>query len=76
MDFIKTTNEDGTKNIKIDNLEIELSYTYKNSAEKYYKVIPFSKMNTKYLSNYEEVYNEFKNVIQKFDNNIKVKPSA
>lgn len=76
MDFIKTTNEDGTKNIKIDNLEIELSYTYKNTAEKYYKVIPFSKMNTKYLSNYEEIYNEFKNVIQKFDNNIKVKPSA
>lgn len=76
LNIIKTTDENLNSEIKIDNLEIELVYTYKNSQNKYYKVIPFSKMNNTYLNNYEKVYEEFKNVIQKIDSNIKVKPSA
>lgn len=76
LNIIKTTDENLNSEIKIDDLEIELVYTYKNSQDKYYKVIPFSKMNNAYLNNYEKVYEEFKNVIQKIDSNIKVKPSA
>ncbi len=76
LNIVKTTNEDLTYKISIEDLEVELIYTYKNSKEKYYKVIPFSKMNNTYLNNYEKVYEEFKNVIQKIDSNIKVKPSA
>ena len=76
LDINKLVNEDGTSEITIDNLEIELHYTYKNVANRYYKVVPFSKMNTDILKNYLTVYDEFKNVIQKYDEKIKVKAPA
>ena len=60
----------------MDNLEVELLYTYKNSQQRYYKIIPFSKMNNNYLNNYQSVYETYKKVIQKYDQNIVVKPCA
>jgi poly-gamma-glutamate synthesis protein (capsule biosynthesis protein) len=76
MDFVKTVNEDGTSKVTIENVELELHYNYKNTQQKTYKIVPFSKMNTTYLSNYKKVYDEFKAVLQKMDPDIKVKPSA
>ena len=76
LDIIKTVNKDQTSNIKLDNLQIELLYTYRNKNKKTYKVIPFSKINEKYLPNYKNVYEDYKNVIQKYDQNIYVIPAA
>ena len=76
MDIVKTTLEDGTSKVKVDNLELELIYTYKNTSQRYYKVVPFSKMTKSILSNYETVYNDFKKVLTKYDDTIKVKPSS
>lgn len=75
MDIVKTTNEDGSKDIKIDNLKLDLIYTYKNTENVYYKVVPFSKMKDKrYLKNYDLVYEEFSDVLKSLDKNIEVLP--
>ena len=76
MEFNKVVNEDGTSKVTVDNVELELHYNYKNPQGRYYKIIPFSKMNSTYLNNYEKVYETFKDVLQKYDPEIKVKPSA
>ena len=89
MDITKTTNEDQTSSIKIDNLKVDLLFTYRNSKESYYKVLPFSKINSEYLANYpnvydkhyylanyQETYNSYKGVIQKIDSTINVLPTA
>ncbi len=76
MDFNKLVNEDGTTEVTVDNVEFELHYNYKNVKERYYKIVPFSKMNSTYLTNYEKVYEDHKAVLQRFDPEIKVKPAA
>ena len=72
----KTTNEDKSSAISINDLKVDLIYTYRNETEKYYKVIPFSKITSKYLPDYKDVYNTYKNVIQKYDNTINVIPAT
>lgn len=62
--------------INLNNLRVELLFTYRNESEKYYKVIPFSKITTKYLKDYQEVYETYKNVIQKYDSSINVLAAA
>ena len=59
--------------ITIDNLENELLYTYYTSNYKDIKVIPFSMMSTDYLSNYKEIYEEYKGIVQSIDSNVYVK---
>ena len=76
MDITKTVNKDQSQDVKISNLNIELLYTYKNTTKKYYKVVPFSKMNNSYLNNYLEVYDKYKEVFQRFDKTINVLPAA
>ena len=75
-DINKTVNKDQTSEINIDNVKVELLYTYRNKPERIYKVIPFSKMTEKYLPNYKEIYEDYKQVIQKYDPNIYVIPAA
>lgn len=69
---------DNTKTIKIDNISADLNYSYRytnSKTGKYdYLVIPFSKMESKYLSNYESVYNEFSAVLKKYDDSINIAP--
>lgn len=73
MDFVKTEEKDGTKDVKIENVELDLVYTYKNTQNKYYKVIPFSKMkDDTYLKNYQSVYEEYASVLKKYDSNVNV----
>ena len=64
--------------VKITNVENELLYNYYNqSTWRNFKVIPFSNSKIKeYLPNYKEVYNAYKAVVQKMDNEITVKDAA
>lgn len=64
--------------VKITNVENELLYNYYNqSTWRNFKVIPFSNPKIKeYLPNYKEIYNTYKAVVQKIDNEITVKDAA
>ena len=60
------------KTIKIDNVGNELIYTY-YSGWRNFKVVPFSNENIgTYLSNYKNIYNTYKDVVQKYDNSMQV----
>ncbi len=77
LDITKTVDtEKNTTTIKIDNIGADLNYSYryynKDKGKNDYLVIPFSKMESKYLDNYESVYNEFSQVLTKFDDSIKI----
>ena len=79
FDITKTVDtEKNTSEIKIDNVGAEIIYTYRfyNSDKgKYdYLIIPFSKMERKYLDNYEDVYEEFSAVLKTFNENITIAP--
>ena len=69
--------KDGNSTITINNACNELIYTYyeegSNDLRKNIKLIPFSKISTKYLPDYKNVYEKYKSVVQKYDNNICVK---
>lgn len=79
LDITKVVDtENNTTTITIDNIGADLNYTYRfyngNIGKNDYLVIPFSKMETKYLSNYESVYNEFSSVLTKYDGTINIAP--
>ena len=63
--------------IKIDNVQNELIFTYYNkNSWNNFKVIPFSNENiAKYLPNYKSVYETYKKVVQKLDENMVVVPA-
>ena len=64
------------KEIKIENVNNELVYTYYKSWRNF-KVVPFSNEEIKnYLPNYKSVYETYKNVVQKYDNSMNVVPLA
>lgn len=72
LDITKTVKGNDTK-ITIDNIENELIYTYYSSWRNF-KIVPFSndKIAT-YLYNYQTVYNTYKNVVTKYNDDINVK---
>lgn len=79
LDINKTVDtENDTTTIKIDNIGADLNYSYRyynnNIHKNDYLVIPFSKMESKYLNNYESVYNEFSEVLKAYDSNINIEP--
>lgn len=79
LDITKVVDtEKNTTTITIDNIGADLNYTYRfynNTIKKYdYLVIPFSKMEEKYLSNYKSVYEEFSNILTKYDDSINIAP--
>lgn len=79
LDITKTIDtKNNTTTIKVDNIGADLNYTYRyyNSeiGRNDYLVIPFSKMESKYLNNYESVYNEFSEVLKKYDDSIIIEP--
>ena len=73
MDITKTLYEDGTSEIKIDNIGADLTYTY-NKNHNNYKVIPFSKMTSEYNNNYEQIYNDYSAILTKLNSNITIAP--
>lgn len=66
------------KEIKITNIENELIYNYYNqSTWRGFKIIPFSNPKIKeYLTDYKKVYDTYKEVVQRLDNTMYVKPAA
>ena len=60
--------------IELSNLNNELLYTYYTNNYKDFKIIPFSKINSNYLSNYKDVYDKYKKVVTSLDSNISVVP--
>ena len=79
LNITKTVDtKNNTTTIKVDNIGADLNYTYRyyNSeiGRNDYLVIPFSKMESKYLNNYESVYNEFSEVLKKYDDSIIIEP--
>ena len=60
--------------IELSNLNNELLYTYYTNDYKDFKIIPFSKINSNYLSNYKDVYDKYKKVVTSLDSNISVIP--
>ena len=59
---ITKTEENGNKTITIDNVGVDLTWTY-YSGYRNFKVVPFSVMQDKYLRNSENVYNKYKKII-------------
>ncbi len=77
LDITKVVDtENNTTTITIDNIGADLNYTYRSSsgAQREYLVIPFSKMEEKYLKNYESVYEEFSKVLKQYNENINIAP--
>jgi len=74
---ITKTVKDGKTDIKIDDVKNELIFTYYNkNSWSNFKVIPFSNENIgKYLPNYKSVYETYKKVVQKLDENMVVVPA-
>lgn len=72
---IKKTVQGEDVKIEINNVENELIYNYYNqSTWRGFLVIPFSNPDiSKYLPNYEKVYQTYKDVVQKMDNNMYVR---
>ncbi len=69
LTITKTSNEE-EENIKIDNINNELIYTYHNNYHNYL-VIPFSNNEIKtHLDNYENIYNEYAKIIASDDSRI------
>ena len=86
MDIVKNV-EDEKPVIKINNLKVDLLYTYCNNQDKYYKVLPFSKIDEEYLKkysnkssdtwyikDYKKVHEMYSNIIKKYDSSINVLP--
>ena len=75
---IEITVSKDKSSIKITNVENELIYNYYNqSTWRGFKVIPFSNSEIKdYLPNYKQVYNTYKEIVQKLDSNIYVKETV
>ena len=72
---ITKTEKGKDKTIKIDDVSNELIYTY-YSGFRNFKVVPFSNEAIKtYLPSYKTVYEKYKAVVQKYDENMKVVPA-
>jgi poly-gamma-glutamate synthesis protein (capsule biosynthesis protein) len=74
---ITKTVKDGKTDIKIDNVQNGLIFTYYNkNTWRDFKVIPFSNENIgKYLPNYKNVYETYKKIVQNLDENMVVVPA-
>ena len=59
--------------ITLKNLTCELLYTYYTSSYQDFLIVPFSLMEDKYLSNYRDIYYQYKKIVQGLDENIFVK---
>ena len=63
FDITKTTKDDKSE-IIINNIEVDLTWTYYKGFRQF-KVVPFSVMEDKYLSNSQTIYNKYKAIIEK-----------
>lgn len=72
---ITKTIKGNDKSIKISDVSTELVYTY-YSGWRNFKVVPFSNEKIKdYLPSYKNVYETYKEVIQRYDSSMEVVPA-
>ena len=77
LDITKTTNEDNSYEIKLENVNANLIYTsYKHTPAYWseFKVIPYNQLTDEILPNYRSYYEEFSNIIKSYDDTISVTP--
>ncbi len=72
IDITKKVSSNNEVEIKIDNLNNELLYTYYTKNYQDFKVIPFSKLTNEYLNNYQTIGNKYINIIKSLDETIPV----
>lgn len=71
---VTKTTKGKESNIKIDSVNNELTYTY-YTGYRNFKIVPFNNPEiAKYLPSYKSVYETYKNVVTKLDQNMKVEP--
>ncbi len=73
MDVNKTVYEDGTTEIDVDNINVELLFNYK-SPQRTYKIIPFDQMNESYHYNYVSLYETHKERMTSLSDEVTVSP--
>ncbi len=73
MDINKKEYEDGTSEITINNINVELLFHHKDNYG-HYKIIPFDQMNTGYHWNYVNLYNEHKTRMTSMSDEVTVSP--
>lgn len=73
LDITKTVNEDRTSKISLNNLNVNLIYTYYRHFSDYH-VIPYNELTENELSNYKSYYEKFSNVIRMYDESISITP--
>ncbi len=73
MNINKTLYEDGTSEINISDINVELLFHYK-SPQRTYKIIPFSQMNETYHWNYINLYEEHKTRMTSMSDQVTVTP--
>lgn len=64
LDINKTVTDGKTTSVTIDNVKGDLIWTY-HRGYKNFKVIPFSKLNNNLLNGYQNIYNQYKPIINK-----------
>ena len=72
LTIYKTTYADGTVEVRLDDLKTDLMYCYFDSNCYNFDVIPFSQMDEDHLSNYQEVYEQYKAVVTQMDSSIPI----
>ena len=75
VDVVKEE-KNGKTTIKLDNLNNELLYNYYKKGSRWtdFKVIPFSKMNSTYNSDYQRLYNKYSEVVRLYNKDIPINP--
>lgn len=68
----KTVNPDGSIDISINDVKTDLMYCYCDSSWKNFDVIPFSEMDEAHLTNYQDVYEQYKAIVTQMDDSIPV----
>ena len=73
MTSIKITKKNNK--IELSELKNELLYTYYTNDYHDFLIVPFSKMKEEYLKNYKSTYDQFKEIVQKYNQQIEVIPT-
>ncbi len=77
MTVRKTVDENGESDIVIEDVNNELTFCYYSSAYSDFKVVPFSDEDIGlYLTDYESVYEYYKDVFLQYDSSLQVAPCA
>ena len=74
LDIVKTIHPDGSSEVKIENVHVDLMYNYFDDVYfNQFDVVPFAEMmDDSYVTDHEQVYQEYKGIITGMDDSITV----